>query len=125
MQGRFFCAGFYIMLGAVRAEHLPNWAKESLARLQEEKEKPPQAKEFAGRYEIVQRMEVGQKVFALGHNKAAAQPYGTWQGRKGAKDSFDLGHYFTTYDAAKTDLQDRAAKEQEHTERPKRNDKER
>lgn len=113
------------VLGAVRAEHLPSWAKESLIRLQEEKDKPPQAKEFAGRYEITERMEVGQKVFALGHNKAAAQPYGTWQGRKGVKDSFDLGHYFSTYETAKTDLQDRAAKEQKHTERQKRNDKER
>ncbi len=69
---------------------------------------------------FILRAKLQQKVFALGHNKNAAQPYGTWQGRKDVKDSFDLGHYFSDYDAAKTDLQERAAKEQRHIERPKR-----
>ena len=108
------------VLGVVRSESLPHWAKENLAKLRSDMEKPLQTKEFAGRYEIIERIEVGQKVFALGHNKDAAQPYGTWQGRKDVKNSFDLGHYFSDYDAAKDDLRDRAAKEQRHIERPKR-----
>ena len=108
----------YDIQGVVRK--LPEWAKESLARIQAEMDKPVDAKEYAGKYEIVERMEVGQKVFALGHCEKAAQPYGTWQGHKTSKNSFDMGHYFNDYQAAKTDLHDRAAKEQERIDRPKR-----
>ncbi len=108
------------VLGIVNSEYLPHWAKVKCEAFRNEEKTPPKSKEFAGRYEITERIEVGQKVFALGHNKDAAQPYGTWQGRKDVKDSFDLGHYFSDYDAAKDDLRDRAAKEQQRIERPKR-----
>ncbi len=108
------------VLGVVRSESLPQWAKENLARLQGEKEKPAAEKEFAGRYEISERMEVGQKVFALGHCAGAVQPYGTWQSHKTRKGDFDIGHYFSDYDTAKEDLRERAANEQQRIERPKR-----
>ena len=108
------------VLGIVRPESLPLWAQESLIRLQTEKIEPTQDKEFAGRYEIKEQIEVGQKVFALGYSEGAAQPYGTWQGRKDSKNSFDLGHYFNSYEDAKSDLQDRAAKEEERMGRPRR-----
>lgn len=108
------------VLGEVKPEHLPQWAKENLARIQDEREKSVADKEFAGRYEIVERIAVGQKVFALGHNKDAAEPYGTWQGYKDSKGNFDYGHYFSSYDAAKSDLRERAAKEQERIARPRR-----
>jgi hypothetical protein len=113
------------VLGVVHSEYLPHWSKVKREEFRNEQKTPPPSKEYAGRYEITERIEVGQKVFALGHNKDAAQSYGTWQGRKDAKDSFDIGHYFSSYEAAKGDLQDRAAKEQQRIERPKRKEQER
>jgi hypothetical protein len=110
------------VLGEIKPECMPDWAKDSLARIQVEMDKPAATKEFAGNYEIIERMEVGQKVFALGHCDRAANPYGTWQGRVNSANSFDMGHYFNDYDTAKTDLQDRAAKEQERMEGKKRTD---
>jgi len=111
------------VLGVVRPECVPDWAKESLARIQGEKEKPAEEKEYAGNYEIIERIKVGKKVFALGHNEKAPNPYGTWEGRKDRKNSFDYGHYFNSYEDAKTDLQDRSAKEQQFLTRHKRSDK--
>jgi len=110
------------VLGVVKA--LPDWAKENLARIQAEKDRPAAAKEFAGNYEIVERIEVGQKVFALGHCGRAACPYGTWQGFKHGTGNFDWGHYFNDYETAKTDLHDRAAKEQGRLDGKMRSDKE-
>ncbi len=107
------------VLGIVNSEHIPHWAKVKHEQFRNEEKTPPKGKEFAGRYEIIERIEVGQKVFALGHNKNAVQPYGTWQGRKDSK-GFDYGHYFSDYNDAKEDLRERAAKEQRHIERPKR-----
>lgn len=111
----------YEVLGVVK--ELPDWAKESLARIQAEMDKPADTKEFAGNYEIIERMEVGQKVFALGRCERAANPYGTWQGRVNSANNFDWGHYFDDYETAKTDLHDRAAKEQERMDSKKRDDK--
>jgi hypothetical protein len=111
----------YEVLGVVK--ELPDWAQTCLARVKGEIDKPVEAKEFAGNYEIKERIEVGQKVFALGHCERAVNPYGTWQGHKNSKGDFDWGHYFDSYEEAKTDLHDRAAKEQERLDRPKRNGK--
>jgi hypothetical protein len=110
----------YEVQGVVR--ELPGWAKASLARIQDEMDKPAETKEFAGNYEIIERMEVGQRVFALGHCERAANPYGTWQGRKNSANSFDMGHYFNDRDAAKTDMHDRAAREQARLDAKKRSD---
>lgn len=112
----------YDVLGMVK--ELPEWAQESLARLKAENEKSVDTKEFAGNYQIIDRIEVGQKVFALGYCEKAAQPYGTWQGYKNSRGNFDWGHYFGTHETAKTDLHDRAAKEQERIDRPKRREEE-
>ena len=108
----------YEVMGVVK--EIPAWAQASLARLKAEIDKPAETKEFAGNYEITDRIEVGQKVFALGYCEKAAQPYGTWQGYKNSRGNFDWGHYFDTRERAKTDLHDRAAKEQERIDRPKR-----
>lgn len=113
----------YDVLGEVKPECMPDWAKESLARIKSEIEKPAETKEFAGNYEITERMEVGKKVFALGYCEKAASPYGTWQGRADSENSFDVGHYFNDYESAKNDLQDRAAKEKQRTDSHKRSDK--
>lgn len=104
-------------------KELPGWAQECLARLQGELEKPTEEKEYAGRYEITERIEAGQKVFALGHSPNAPQPYGTWEGYVGRKGSFNYGHYFSAYDDAKADLQERAAFEQQRRDRHRRSDK--
>lgn len=109
------------VLGVVK--ELPGWAQERLASLRVDLEKPTEEKEFAGRYEITERIEAGQKVFALGHSPKAVQPYGTWEGYTGRKGNYNYGHYFSDYDEAKADLQDRAASEQQRLARHQRNDK--
>lgn len=110
------------VLGVVRPECIPDWAKESLERIQGGISKPAEEKEFAGNYEITERIEAGQKVFALGHCEKAANPYGTWQGYKNRKNDFDYGHYFDDYESAKADLRERAASEQQRMGRTKRGD---
>lgn len=111
------------VLGVIRPEAVPDWAKDGLARVEAERGKPAEEKEFAGKYEIIDRIEAGQKVFALGYNEKAANPYGTWQGYKNSRGNFDWGHYFDTHEAAKADLHDRAAKEQHRLDNHKRSDK--
>lgn len=113
----------YQVLGVVKPEALPDWAKESLARIQDDKEKPAEEKEHAGNYEITERIEVGKKVLALGYSEKAPEPYGTWEGWKERKNSFNYGHYFSNYENAKADLQERAAYEQKLQTRHKRSDK--
>jgi hypothetical protein len=110
----------YDVQGVVK--ELPDWAKESLARIQAQMDKPAETKEFAGNYEIIERMEVGQKVYALGFCERAVNPYGTWEGRKNSAGNFDYGHYFNDHDTAKTDMHDRAAKEQVRLDAKKRSD---
>jgi len=105
------------VLGIVK--ELPDWANESLARLQGELDKPLEEKQYAGNYEIIERIEAGQKVFALGYSEKAVLPYGTWQGSKHC-EGFDWGHYFDSHEAAKDDLHDRAAAEQERAARTQR-----
>ncbi len=111
------------VLGIVRDECIPDWAKESLARIQAQISKPAAEKEFAGNYEITERIEIGQKVFALGFCKEAVNPYGTWQGYKNSKGNFDWGHYFDDYDSAKADLRERAASEHRRLGRGKRDER--
>jgi hypothetical protein len=111
----------YEVLGVIK--ELPDWAKESLARIRSEIDKPAEEKEYAGNYEIIDRIEVGQKLFVLGYCEKAPAPYGTWQGHKNSKGNFDWGHYFADCEAAKSDMHDRAAKEQERFDKPKRDDK--
>jgi hypothetical protein len=111
----------YEVLGVIK--ELPYWAKESLERILSEMDKPAEEKEYAGNYEIIEHIAVGQKMFVLGHYEKAPNPYGTWQGYKDSKGDFDWGHYFDTYKSAKTDMRERAAKEQTRLDRPKRDDK--
>jgi hypothetical protein len=102
-----------------------NWAKERLALIQAEMDKPAETKEFkefAGNYEIIDRIEVGQKVYILGFCERAAQPYGTWQGYKRSAGNFDYGHYFNDRDEAKTDMHKRAGEEQRRLDVKKRSD---
>jgi hypothetical protein len=104
-------------------KELPAWAEKSLARIRLEIDKPAETKEFAGNYEIVERIEAGHKVFALGHCESAPCPWGTWQGRRSSVGDFDWGHYFNDYESAKTDMHDRAAEEQRHLDNKKRDGK--
>ncbi len=113
----------YDVLGAVRPECIPDWAKENLARIQDERTKPSEEKEYASNYEITERIEAGQKAFVLGYCEKAVNPYGTWQGYKNRKSDFDYGHYFDDYESAKADLRERAAAEQQRLDRSKSRDK--
>ncbi|MDR0818358.1 MAG: hypothetical protein LBN43_02145 [Oscillospiraceae bacterium] len=101
----------YEILGVLK--EIPDWAQKSLARIQSEMVKPTKEKEYAGNYAILERIEVGQKVFALGFCEKAPEPYGTWQGFKESKGSFDWGHYFSDYEKAHDDLHVRANKERD------------
>ena len=97
------------VLGVVK--ELPDWAKARLAKIQADRERPVE-KEYAGRYEIVKRIEAGERVFALGHNPGAVQPYGTWLGvvdEDSKKTSYMQGNYFRALEAAENNLQERAA----------------
>jgi len=127
------------VLGVVRPEAIPQWAKDSLARIQGKDSKitantsaidmtatiaaaaPALEKQYVAKYEILDRREVGHMTFVLGHNPDAVSPYATWQGRKG-KDAagYNAGHYFSTHEAAKDDLLERASREQRFIDRRKR-----
>ena len=108
----------YEVLGIV--ETLPDWARERLAQIQDPREALDSTKEFAGRYEIIERTVVGNKVFALGHNPTGAQTYGTWFKFDSPNRGYDMGHYFDTYEQAKGDLQERITREQGSIERHQR-----
>lgn len=115
----------YEVLGVIRPEAMPDWAKESLARLQAELNKPFAERQYVGNYEIIQNIEAGRKVFVLGHNPKAPQPYGTWESTKNSVRGFDCGHYFSIHEAAENDLHARAGKEQKYLDGKKRTDKDR
>jgi len=111
------------VLGQVKSECIPDWAKKGLTKILEEKDKLTEVKERAGDYEIIERIEAGKKVLALGYNEKAVMPYGTWEGWRDRKNSFNYGHYFSNREEAKADLQERAAYEQKRLTRHKRSDK--
>jgi len=113
----------YDVLGVVK--DLPDWAQKRLAEITAPKEKAVTETEYAGRYEIIERTVVGKKVFALGHNADGVQTYGTWVKFDSMNRGYDAGHYFDTYEAAKTDLQERVTREQGLLERHTRSKPER
>jgi hypothetical protein len=106
------------VLGVIK--ELPEWARISLARIQGDLTRPAEEKEYAGNYEIIERIKAGSKVFALGHCKRAVQPWGTWQGRRDSQGSFDDGHYFDSREKATSDLHERAGEEQRRLDAKKR-----
>lgn len=124
----------YDVLGIMQLESVPNWAKENLPQLQKKAETASESKSHIGDYEIIQQIETGNMVFALGKNciaprsnmleKYQSDPYGTWQCYKDGR-GFDHGHYFSSLEKAENDLQARAGREQNYLDRKKRNDKER
>jgi len=120
-DGKFASFARHSVQGIVLPSAMPDWAKESLAKIKKEIDKPISEKKYAGNYEIVEIVEVGNKIFALGHNANAPAPYGTWQSFNKGSRGFDLGHYFSTLEAAKKDLNSRARHEQQYIDRNKRN----
>ena len=111
----------YDVQGVMRPEHIPEWANHNLNRIRIENNKPSDKSEYAGKYEIIRRIVVGNYVFAMGHNPNAAMPYGTWISLKNNSCGFDSGNYFQTYSKAKDDLHARAGREQQQLDIPKRN----
>jgi len=102
------------ILGVIKK--MPEWAREHFEQIQDAK--MPE-REHVGSYRIIEKVEVGQTVFALGHNPIAVQPFGTWKGHKSSK-GYDWGHYFDTLDAAKTDLCKRADNRRDSISAPNR-----
>lgn len=99
------------ILGVVK--QLPEWAKQRLSVIQTEKEsskKTPYEK-VAG-YLLTEQIRVGKMLFVLGENPDAVSPFVTWQKREG-RGGYDLGHYFSSREKAKLDLQIRADNERE------------
>jgi len=101
------------VLGVMK--ELPEWARERFEMLQDAK--LPE-REHVGKYRIIEKIGVGNTIFALGHNPIAVQPYGTWIGNKKSPGIYDWGHYFNSHDAAKLDLQKRAENRQQAIDTP-------
>jgi hypothetical protein len=78
--------------------------------------KPETEPEMIGGYRVTCRTTVGDKVFKLGENPKAAQPYATWQGYTDPERGNDFGHYWRDKHTAKRDLFLRA--DSERTEQP-------
>lgn len=89
--------------------------------LDEEWEQPAEEKEVVAGYEIIKRVEVGQKAFVIGHNPKAVQPYVTWVGRKDRTGGYDWGHYTASREAAEAKMQIRINSEQQCIDRPRNN----
>jgi hypothetical protein len=65
---------------------------------------PEPETETIGGYRVTRRTFVGGKVFKLGHNPDAAQPYATWQGCQSDPTRNDWGHYWQDKSTANRDL---------------------
>ena len=81
---------------------------------------PEPEPELVGNYRITRRTFVNDKIFKLGHNPKAAQPYATWQSYTAAPDRNDWGHYWSEKSTANTDLfrradAERTGKSYDHT----------
>jgi len=55
-----------------------------------------------GDYQIIRLEQLGDVNFALGFNKNAVEPYGTWQSK--GDDNYFWGHYFGDKDMATADF---------------------
>ena len=69
-------------------------------------------REYTRGYEILYKIEVGDKVFALGYNPRAMQPYSTWVGHKDRKGEYSRGQYFDTQEKASANFKLHVAREQ-------------
>ena len=69
---------------------------------------PEAEPELVGGYRITARTFVGDKIFKMGHNPDAVQPYATWQSYKENPNRNDWGHYWSDKSAARTDFFRRA-----------------
>jgi hypothetical protein len=77
---------------------------------------PETKPELIGDYRVTARTFVGDKVFKLGHNPKAPEPYGTWMCFKGENDRNNFGHYWSDKATARRDFFLRA--DSERTGRP-------
>ena len=96
----------YDVLGEIKVP--PDWAKERLAAIKEEREaKEAPAPETNAGYTITESVRAGKTLFVLGEapNENA---YVTWQRYEG-RECYDHGHYFDNREAAVADLHKRAA----------------
>jgi len=89
------------------------------------RETPASPKEYVDGYEIIERVEVGKRVLALGHDSNAQPPYCTCKGYKDKTNSYDWFHFFDNYEVAKAHLLDRIDYEKLLIERKMRIDSER
>lgn len=90
---------------------------------------PEKEPEMVANYRVVRRIPVNNKVFVIGHNPNAVQPYGTWQGYKDSPGK-DWGHYFKSRSDAWGDLLRRVDVERtgipyDHTKQKSKKDYER
>jgi hypothetical protein len=64
---------------------------------------PETVPEYIGGYRVTVRTFVGDKVFKMGHNPAAPEPYGTWMCFNGENDRNSFGHYWSDKRTARRD----------------------
>jgi hypothetical protein len=81
--------------------HICQWA-DIQARIGSTVE-PETEREVIGGYTVNRRTFVGDKVFKMGHNPNAPEPYGTWMCFKGENDRNSFGHYWTDRRTAERD----------------------
>jgi len=55
-----------------------------------------------GNYQIIRLEQLGDVNFAIGFNKNAVEPFGTWQSN--GDDNYFFGHYFGDKDNANADF---------------------
>ena len=92
-----------------------------------EPEKEPEI--VGGRYRVVQRIPVGDKIYVMGHNPKAVAPFATWQAYRDVP-GYDFGHYYSNRMDAVIDLRcradaERTGKPYDHTKaykQPKKRD---
>ncbi|MDR1565051.1 MAG: hypothetical protein LBS74_08855 [Oscillospiraceae bacterium] len=65
---------------------------------------PETEPEVVSGYRVTARTFVGDKVFKLGHNPNAPEPYGTWMCFKSENDRNSFGHYWSDKSTARTDF---------------------
>jgi len=65
---------------------------------------PEPEPEMVGGYRITHRNFVVDKIFKLGHNPAAVEPYATWRSDKNDASNNYWGHYWSNENTAHTDF---------------------
>jgi hypothetical protein len=105
----------YDVLGEVKPECIPDWAKRGVEKILAQKEKGREkhhTPETVNGYTITKAVTAGNTTFALAHDPEAVNPYVTWKKRNDSPEYF-WGNYFNDEKSALEDLDKRVEREKE------------